>query len=214
MNSTENHIEFTKTGRYFVQGDFSDGKELIIALHGYGHLAEFFIKKFHNLDHDKYVFVCPEGLNRYYQSGTNGRVGASWMTKEDRQNDIKDYISFLDTLLFKIKAEFNYSKLTLLGFSQGGATASRWLAYGNHQFDRFILWAAVFPPDMEKNYTTKFNKSQNYFVFGNQDEYYSPKLVETHYSEMKVLQLNFQMINFEGKHNIHEQTLLNILENE
>jgi predicted esterase len=212
MNSIEHHIKFTKSGRYFTHGEMSDGKELIIALHGYGHLAAFFIKKFHQIDTSKYVIVCPEGLNRYYQNGTHGRVGASWMTKEDRENDIQDYITFLDTLLDHLKSECSFSKITLVGFSQGGATASRWLAYGHHNFDRFILWATVFPPDMEKEYTSKFNESENFFVFGSEDEYYSPAIVEDHFKEIQALELNFQMINFEGKHNIHQETLLNILE--
>ncbi|MFT4600410.1 MAG: putative esterase [Arenicella sp.] len=212
MDLTEHHIEFQKTGRYFVQGELSDGKELIIALHGYGHLAEFFIKKFQALDSSKYVVVCPEGLNRYYQNGTGGRVGASWMTKEDREHDIKDYISFLDTLLDSLNAKYSFSKTTLLGFSQGGATASRWLAHGNHDFETFILWATVFPPDMEKKYTSKFMASRNYFVFGNEDEYYSQEIVKEHYRAFDGLRLNFQMINFDGKHNIHYESLLKILE--
>lgn len=211
MISTEGHIKFQKNGRYFTLGKPSGKKHLLIALHGYGHLAEFFIRKFQNVDIEKYFVVCPEGLHRYYQSGTSGRVGASWMTKEDRLNDIDDYVNFLNTLLSHFKSLYDFQTVTLLGFSQGGATACRWLAYGKHNFDRFILWATVFPPDMEKEYSKKFNQSKNYFVFGNNDEYYTEEKVNEHFEELSALNITFEMIKFDGNHNIHEETLLKIL---
>lgn len=214
MSLSESHIKFEKNGRYFTLGEPSEGKELLIALHGYGYLAEYFSRKFNQLDLNKYVVVIPEGLHRFYQAGTSGRVGASWMTKEDRLADIEDYISFLDTLLSQLKSEHNYTKISLLGFSQGGATACRWMAYGKHEFDKFILWAAIFPPDMEKEYTLKFNASKNYFIFGTNDEYYSEQLVAGHFDEMKKLDLSFQMLTFEGKHDIHSETLETVLNDE
>ena len=211
MNSTEGHIKFQKNGRYFTLGTPRNGKKLLIALHGYGHLAEFFIRKFNSVDLDECVVLCPEGLNRFYQSGTNGRVGASWMTKEDRENDIEDYITFLNTLLERFTSQFQFSAIHLLGFSQGGATASRWLAKNNTSFDKFILWSTVFPPDMEPIYFKKFNTSKNYFVFGTKDEYYSTEQVNSHFDHLCRLNIPFQMINFDGNHNIDTNTLQKIL---
>ena len=108
MESTEGHITFQKKGRYFTLGNLADGKHLLIALHGYGYLAKYFINKFKELDLDKYVILCPEGLSRFYQSGTEGRVGASWMTKEDRQTDIEDYVNYLDAALDSFKSTCNF----------------------------------------------------------------------------------------------------------
>lgn len=211
MQTSEQTIEFQKSGRYFTLGKIEDEKILLIALHGYGYLAEYFIKKFQNVDLEKYVVVCPEAPHRFYRSGNSGRVGASWMTKEDRLNDIKDYVTFLDTLLDSLKSETKFSSITLLGFSQGGATACRWLAYGKHSFDRFILWATVFPPDMEKEYSNKFKSSNNYFIFGTKDEYYSQDKVQQHFEALIQLNIPFEMRNFDGTHTIHEETLLSIL---
>ena len=209
--ASEHHYYFQKSSRYFVHGDLSDGKHLLIALHGYGYLPEFFIRKFHGVDTEKYVVVCPEGMHRFYQSGTNGRVGASWMTKEDRLNDIQDYVVQLNTLLDHLKSNHSFQSITLLGFSQGGATASRWLAFGKHQFDKFILWATVFPPDMEKEYCEKFNDSKNYFVFGTKDEYNNEETIREHFQELESKNIQFEMLSFVGGHDIDEETLLSIL---
>ena len=212
MNMTsEGHITYQTQGRYFVLGEPAEGKSLLVALHGYGYLAQYFIRKFQGVDLNRFVVVCPEGPHRFYQNGTNGRVGASWMTKEDRLTDISNYLNFLDALLDHLKAQYDYKSVTLLGFSQGGATACRWLAFGKHQFDKFILWATVFPPDMEPEYCEKFNHSKNYFVFGTKDEYYNIETIHEHFKELERLCIPFEMLNFDGNHNIDETTLLSVL---
>lgn len=211
MSLTEGHINYETKGRYFLLGEVSSDKTLLIVLHGYGYLAKYFIQKFKGLNLDKYVILCPEAPHRFYQNGTNGRVGSSWMTKEDRETDIDNYISFLDTLLTEFKSNNKFKKTVLLGFSQGGATASRFVAYGKHKFDQFILWATVFPPDMPAAYFDKFSESENHFVFGDQDQFYPPDKINEHFKELKKLNLPFQMTNFVGKHDIHEQTLLQLL---
>jgi len=209
--STEHHLTYQTKGRYYVHGDLNSSSKLFIVLHGYGYLAQYFIRKFHHLDSNEIAVVCPEAPHRFYQKGTNGRVGASWMTKEDRLTDIENYISFLDTLLSSIQSKHQFESVHLIGFSQGGATASRWLAYGQHQFDSFTLWATVFPPDMEKEYHPKINQSQNFFVFGTKDEYYSIEKVAEHFEEIENKGLQFQMINFEGGHDIDKTALEQII---
>lgn len=211
MNSSENHITYTTKSRYYTLGEPSDGKTLLLVLHGYGYLAKYFINKFNQLDLDKYVVVCPEAPHRFYQNGTNGRVGASWMTKEDRTTDIENYIEYLSTLVTHLKSQNDYSDSILLGFSQGGATASRFMAFSKHDFDKFILWATVFPPDMSPSYFDQFSASKNYFVFGDNDQFYTQEKIEEHFNDLKKLNLPFQMINFEGKHDIHQDSLLHIL---
>lgn len=211
MKSSEQHISYPTKTRYYTLGQASTDKTLLLVLHGYGYLAKYFIQKFKEIDLEKYVVVCPEAPHRFYQSATSGRVGASWMTKEDRETDIENYISYLSHLMDALTTECKYKDAILLGFSQGGATASRFMAFGNYKFTKFILWATVFPPDMAPSYFSQFSSSKNYFVFGNEDQFYSQEKIEEHYGELKKLNLPFQMINFEGKHDIHIETLFNIL---
>lgn len=209
--SSEHHITYQTKGRFYLHGDPTKAKKLLIVLHGYGYLAQYFIRKFKHIENEDICVLCPEAPHRFYQAGTNGRVGASWMTKEDRLTDIENYISFLDATLSHLKSQHTFESFHLIGFSQGGATASRWLAYGAHQFDTFTLWATVFPPDMEKSYHPKINQSRNYFVFGTKDEYYTLEKVNEHFDEIQNKGLNFQMLNFEGGHDIDRETLDKLL---
>ena len=211
MQIQEQHIFFQKSGRFFTFGNPEKADHLLVALHGYGQLAGYFIRKFNTLDPDRYFVICPEGPHRFYQSGTSGRVGASWMTREDRLTDIDDYVRFLDTLLVDVEEKYTFKEKTLLGFSQGGATASRWVGYGKSNFHNFLLWAAVFPPDMDATARTKFNTQKNYFIIGDNDEYTTLDKAKDYYDALNQHGMNFEFRKFEGSHTVDINVLKTLI---
>lgn len=203
-------IVSSKSYRYFTYGDPKIAKHLIYVLHGYGQLAAYFIRKFHFLS-DEYFIVAPEGMHRFYLKENSGKVGASWMTKEDREVDISENIKWLDQLDQEISSKNSFEKKMILGFSQGGATATRWFYKGNIIVDHLIIWASVFPPDLEIEKELNFDeKGNNYFFIGNSDEYYSKdqqkELLEQYKSKGFVSEL------YEGNHAIHSEILQKLLD--
>ena len=84
----------------------------------------------------------------------NGRVVASWMTKDDRESEIEDYINYLNQVYEMIKEKNKNVKIIAFGFSQGSSTISRWISQKNYKIDceRLILWSGSFPMDvLEEN---------------------------------------------------------------
>jgi predicted esterase len=215
LRMTEKKIQFTFQARYYKLGEITAStRQIWFVLHGYGQLAQYFVRKFKTLEDHNICVIAPEGLSRFYfeqvtNSGRkNNRVGASWMTKEDRATDIENYLEYLDTVY---QSEIGSSKIpvTVLGFSQGSATASRWALNGKITFDRFILWAGILPPDM--NFEAgheRFQGKEFHFVYGTQD----PFLTDSRFNEMKELsgKLNADVLHhtFDGAHDIDENTLL------
>lgn len=114
----EENILVHKTARYFTEGKLCNKtKQIWFVLHGFGMDAKNFLQSFALLFSDKVLFVAPEALNRFYIKGHSGRVGATWMTKEDRQNEIKDYINYLDSLYdYIVSTKANQVQITVLGF--------------------------------------------------------------------------------------------------
>ena len=206
----KNEIDFNHTGTFYTLGN-PKAKNILVVLHGYGQLASYFIEKFKLVDQDQFFIVAPEGLHHFYLNGTNGRVGASWMTKEQRETDIKNYIKFLDVILGAVMAEHKFDKKYLLGFSQGGATASRYMILGKIKFDSFLLWAAVFPKDMENAIEGNFQHSKNFFIVGSADEYYKAEDIEKLTQSMITNHFPIEFVKFEGNHTIDSETLNQIL---
>ena len=192
-----------KTTRYYTLGDLDSADKLLFVLHGYGQLSQFFIRKFQTLVEKGYYIVAPEGLHRFYLEGTSGRVGASWMTKEARLDDIEDNILYLKLLTENFISIKHFKNVSLLGFSQGGATATRFYAKHFRFFDTCVLWASVFPEDVAFSPT---EKGLNYqFVIGTEDSYFSKEITANLLSEYQ--ENGIKTHQFIGEHNIDEEML-------
>lgn len=213
MYMDKKKIIVNKTARYFVLGEISDQvKEIWFVCHGYSQLANYFLKKFEALNSPDILIVAPEGLHRFYMQGASGRVAASWMTKEDREDDIRDYVSYLDSVYKEVLSQLKNKKalINILGFSQGAATVCRWLAMGNIHADKLILWAGAFPDDLDLKVNKKiFDELKVYFVLGDKDEYINEEQANEHVSRLEG-QLNFEIVRFKGGHEIHQETLKKI----
>lgn len=199
----------TKTFRYITIGNPKKASKLLIVLHGYGQLVEYFVRKFDGLNED-ILIVAPEGMHRFYLKGSSGRVGASWMTKEAREADIRDNIHWLNELNELIQKEQSFEKTILLGFSQGGATAARWYENSTIPFDHLIMWASVFPPDLQMNLkSTAVNTGKNIFVLGNDDPYFNSE------EQSKALEfyksIGFSSRQYKGTHDIDIETLKELM---
>lgn len=200
-------IEFVQQRRFY-HNDLVGKQKILIALHGYGQLGQYFYRKFRELEKD-FGLVIPEGPHRFYLEGNSGRVGASWMTKEWREQDIIENNSYLIQLIERVSSENPQATLYILGFSQGGTTAARLFQQYPSLASHLILWASVFPPDLEKPHFPKDNIL--HFVLGTKDPYFDSE------SRTKVLneytELGFEIHTFDGPHDINQITLKAILNN-
>lgn len=208
----EKNICYEHRARYYEYGNMNHAKELWFVLHGQGQLAQYFIRKFNTLNPDDYFIVAPEGLSRYYLNGHSGRVGATWMTKEDRLTDIENYVAYLNTIYKQVLENINRDiKITAFGFSQGTATVSRWIAQSNIKIDRLLLWAGIFPPDMDiKSAHERFNTMKVYNIYGDNDEFLNNNYLKEQQNIIKEIGITATTIQFEGTHVIDQSTLCKI----
>lgn len=212
----EKRIEFAFNGRYEVIGELNDRTEqLWFVCHGHGQLAKYFIKKFEALNDGKTAIVAPEGLFRYYLQGFTGRVGATWMTKEDRLSDIDNYLRYLLAVMNAVKNALSQKiKTTLFGFSQGAATISRFATQTDVLFDQLVLWAGIFPPDLPPlDSRRRLADKKVYLVYGLQDPYLTDARIKEQESIAEQIKVTPERITFEGEHELYENILLQIQKN-
>ena len=207
-------LKFPKTAHYYSLGNVSPScKKVFFVLHGYGQLASKMIYKFDQLSSD-YLFIAPEGFSRFYWNEKKGIVGASWMTKANRLNEIEDYSNFLQQLYDHFIAKLPQEvEINILGFSQGGATAVRWLENKRPLFHNLILWGAAFPEDLDyKSLKDYLTPKQLYVVHGRQDPYLSPEKIDKHQDFCLDQGLDYEAIWFDGKHEIDRNVLSKLVE--
>ena len=207
-------ISIPKTHKYSQLGEFSEKTNTVwIVLHGYGMLSEFFIKKFECILNDSTVVIAPEGSNRFYLENNYYRVGASWMTKLDKEKDIEDNISFIQTLYSKIVDEIGHTnfKLNTLGFSQGGPTLVRWLMSNKLNTNSLILWGSDIPKDsLVIENKSRWNSMNLKIVIGKKDEYINEEKKQEFVGVVKSYGLKYDLIEYKGSHKIIEEELKKI----
>lgn len=205
-------LQVQKTAKIMTHGNPETAKIRIFATHGYGQLAEKFIKNFEFLEERDFFVVVPEALSRFYLDGYSGKVGATWMTKEERQQEIKDYIEYLRAVYDYFHFEQSNAKQVFLGFSQGTSTISRFLASTSISVDVFLLWAGVFPPDIDMNKSFGgIHTKRTIFVYGNDDKFMTDEQISKIERQLERNNIPFEKKIFHGKHFIEKNTVLNIL---
>lgn len=208
----EHRIEVPRTARYRTLGP-PDARELWIVLHGYGQLARRFVRRFVPIDDGSRRIVAPEALSRFYAGNERGRhgpgsvVGATWMTREAREAEIADYVRYLDLLLER--EEPGGRPLTVLGFSQGVATAARWAVLGRARPERLVLWADFLPPDLPADGArARLGGLDLVLVRGDADRALAdPARAEAEAGQLAEAGLGPRMVRYAGGHDIDPDVL-------
>jgi predicted esterase len=212
MKTVSRNITVSKTARYFMTGcKPAKVKTVWFVLHGYGQLASDFIKDFESLAGNSTLIIAPEALNKFYLRSFTGKIGAAWMTKEDRENEIIDYVNYLDSVYIDVLSRIPRKKIKIavLGFSQGTATACRWLTLGDARADRLILWGGVISPDIDLvKYGDLLNSMNLTIVIGKNDKIVSEEQLKIELRKLEENLINFSFERFDGGHELNADQLM------
>lgn len=219
MTAEEHHLPVTRTARYQLLGTPAPGlREVWFVLHGHAQLSAYFIRHFAALADGTRLIVAPEALNRFYLDNTtwhgskHARVGATWMTREDREADIDDYVRYLDLLHAHVTAQLPgpSPRIVVLGFSQGVATACRWLARGKARADTLVLWAGPMPIEMDAQSSAPLARLRILRVMGEADDMGSPEAMRAEDTRYAAMGITAEVVRFAGGHEIDQATLLSL----
>src|SRR6266540_4625255 len=191
----EHQFSTSRSARYFTLGSAEHATDVWWVCHGYGQLASRFLERFRPLAAERRCIVAPEGLSRFYvtDSPAERRVGASWMTREDRLHEIDDYVRYLDGVYGKVVTRD--ARVTALGFSQAAATVCRWAALGSSRIDRLIVWGGEVPPDLDLQ---RLRVPSLTLVYGTRDQFFTSKIVAATEARLREHKVGYDLVSFDG----------------
>jgi len=236
-----------RTARYTTFGESTRAQETWFVLHGYGQLARDFLLAVEPAFRSTPTFlVAPEGHSRYYLPG-HATVGASWMTRDFRDEEIGDYVRLLEAVADDVATAVpspgaasrplswdpfrghgpsepvnspdpTYrdrptpgSQTGLLGFSQGAATACRWLVGSERRFRRVILWGGLLPPDTDiDRFAGSVENSDLVLVAGLQDAIVAPR-IDAEVSRLDAAGIRHRVVRYEGGHALDPELLRSLV---
>jgi predicted esterase len=228
------HVEVPRTARYYTAGAPAAARVVWVVLHGYGQLAGYFVRHFapHTGPGSGRLVVAPEALSRFYvgrESGGGGggpagapaRVGATWMTREDRDAEIADYVRYLDLVLDAATAaarpESGTLPLGVLAFSQGAATACRWVAHRHRRGlagpRALVLWGGALPHDVDLAGADgdALRALRLTLVVGDADEFATPAVVAQQEARLRDVGIPFETVRYAGGHRLEAEVLGQVL---
>ena len=220
---TSHALVVPRTARYYTLGPTHGfPRELWLVCHGYGQLAGRFLRQFTPLDDGSRLIVAPEALSRFYldpipqrRNDPSPRMGASWMTREDRDAEIADYVEYLERLSTEVRHPLAGAapRIVVLGFSQGTATVSRWLATSDLRVDQLVLWGGAIPPELDlAAWSARLRGAAITLVAGEQDDYATPAAVTAEAERLSAAGVAFTLQRFAGGHTVDASALRRLAE--
>jgi predicted esterase len=216
----EQRLKVARTARWGRIGTIGGAtSDIWIALHGYGQLASDFAGSANWVGSPETAFVFPEALQRFYVAEPNtshatAPVGASWMTKDARLDDIADNHEYLDDLATVLAKEAPRASLSVLGFSQGAATGARWAEARVKRgvpLKSLVVWGAFLPPETDVGPDAPLRATTVRYVCGTRDRWITPDRVASERARLDAASFPYVLQQFEGGHRLDDDALRDAL---
>lgn len=191
----------------------TETQHLWLGLHGYGQRVEFFERHFREAVVPGRAFVFPQAPHKFYLSGVEGRVGASWMTKEERLVDIDNQRTYLNAVVEWATKKAPNAKLHIVGFSQGVATGMRYLGYNARPIASLLAWAGSWPPDLDERSTEVLKTIRFKAWFGSDDPFIGrdkQTFMRSHYFDH--YQFSPEVETYQGGHHFEKTSLYSAIQ--
>jgi predicted esterase len=170
-----------RTVPWFTVGDALGRPEtVLLVLHGLGQRASTLARHLVSAADEQTLVVVPEALSRALPQPGAPRAGACWSTGEDVEADLTDNTTWLNTILGEVQRRWAPKRLIAVGFSQGGMTLARWLAWRGARgltspFHQAWLWGSALPDTLHlENFTAGLGDTELVLAVGSTDPFVTP----------------------------------------
>lgn len=202
-------IKIQRTAHYYIQEGIN-AKEALFIIHGYGQLAEEFISEFEYLKDEAIIVIAPEAISKFYNK--ERKAVANWMTSHEREDEMIDYVHYLNDLLEAIKKEYSIDRFSILAFSQGTSTALRWMKGSRQSFSNAYICSGAVPPELEPGDLEQHNHCQFHYYYGDDDHFIDDEKAEKLLDFLHSLVKKLSVVPFKGKHIVSKEAKGEILE--
>ncbi|CAN5360151.1 esterase [soil metagenome] len=208
MNPAEKQVSYQIKNSYSTLNNYTEKtKNVWMVFHGIGYLSRFFMKYFRELNPEENYIIAPQAQSKYYLSDKYTHVGASWLTKENIETEIKNTLAYLEEV-YTAEALQNAPNLILLGYSQGVSVVTRWVARNEVECSRIILHSGGLPNELQPEDFEFLQNTRVSLIYGTQDEYLNEERMKIELDRAKKLFGDqMEIITFDGGHEVNVQAI-------
>lgn len=207
-------VQYSTVKTYETHGQLNADTDYVwLLFHGFGQLADSFIKDFKNLGENHYV-IALQAPSKFYVKGFT-QIGASWLTQQDLELEKENVLNYIQKVYqAEGLADRTDLKLNLLGFSQGVSVMTRFLAKYKISFHQLICWAGKFPKELQAsdfNYLDqKSNQVKVLLVAGKEDPVAPPEQIKKELKRLASFFTKIETLSYTGGHKISADVISQI----
>jgi len=182
-------------GRVLVR-DAREPRGLLMGFHGYMESAEIQMERLSAIPGiERWTLVSVQGLHRFYK-GRSQDVVASWMTRQDREDAIRDNVAYIDNVVEATRV--GDEPVVCIGFSQGVAMAFRAAVRGRVKGAGVIAVGGDVPPELFADANSWFPRVL--LLRGLRDEWYTQDKMSKDYRALRPRVDAVETLEYDGGH--------------
>lgn len=186
--------------------DGAKNAPLAIAIHGYGAHKRQMMREAKLVVPDKFVVAALQAPHQHFVRRDEGyRVGFGWLTDHKPEQSIALHHQFILKVIETLEGFIDRSKIYLYGFSQACALNFRF-AFTHPEVAKGVIGVCGgIPGDLDTNPIYTPFDAQTLYLYGSDDEFYSPQKFAEFDTKLTALLPNYRSIQYEAKHEITDE---------
>lgn len=191
-----------------MPADHSGPHPLLIAVHGYGAHKRYMMREAKNIVPDNFAIVSLQGPHQHFRKTDDGyRIGFGWLTDHKPQESIALHHRFVLDVIDRLAAggKVDLARIYLYGFSQACALNFRFALTYPDVLRGIVGVCGGIPGDMDSNEVYKAFRAEAFFLFGDDDEFYSQEQFMQFDQKLRDLLPNYRSKQYNSKHEITDE---------
>ena len=192
----------------FVPDDVSVPAPLLIAVHGYGAHKGYMMREARAVAPDHFAIASLQGPHHHYRPTSDGyRVGFGWLSEHNSAEYVALHHRFILQVIGKFDADnlVDRKQVYLFGFSQACALNFRFAFTHPAVLAGVIGVCGGIPGDLDENPVYKPFDARTFYIFGDDDEFYTQEKFATFDAKLSSLLPNYGSKHYRAKHEITDE---------
>jgi phospholipase/carboxylesterase len=192
----------------FVPEDLPEPAPLLIAVHGYGAHKRYMMREAQRVAPEDFVIVSVQGPHQHYRPTKEGyRVGFGWLTDHNSEEYVTLHHEFLLRIIDKLDKDglIDRYRIHLFGFSQACALNFRFAFTHPKILASVVGVCGGIPGDVDENPKYKPFKALTFYLYGNDDEFYTQDQFAAFDSKLRATLPNYRSKHYVATHEITDE---------
>lgn len=192
----------------YIPENLERNAPLLIAVHGYGAHKRYMMREAFVVAPENFIIASIQAPHQHFRQTDKGyKVGFGWLTDFKAEESVAIHHNFILEIIEKLteKNLIDREKIYLYGFSQACALNFRFAFTHPSVACGVVGVCGGIPSDLETNEIYKPTNADVFYLYGNDDEFYTLEKFQNYEQKLKDYLPNFKSKLYEAKHDITDE---------